>query len=159
MIFIIFAKGQQNQTRKKSTKKTKKRGSKSGSCRAIVYRQFFSLFTVSTPISRIMKWNHSFKNIFSSSSLRLFVTLKKKEIRNYDVANKQSVIINITHSMNEKILVQIVIMDMKRIKISLSLCAGVFGFWRLFFFWVIISPRVSLQSLRFYSKSQAFFQI
>lgn len=81
-----------------------------------------------------MKWNHSFKNIFSSSSLRLFVTLKKKEIRNYDVANKQSVIINITHSMNEKILVQIVIMDMKRIKISLSLCAGVFGFWRLFFF-------------------------
>lgn len=36
--------------------------------------------------------------------------------------------------MNEKILVQIVIMDMKRIKISLSLCAGVFGFWRLFFF-------------------------
>lgn len=80
-----------------------------------------------------MKWNHSFKNIFSSSSLRLFVTLKKKEIRNYDVANKQSVIINITHSMNEKILVQIVIMDMKRIKISLSLCAGVFGFWRLFF--------------------------
>ena len=62
------------------------------------------------------------------------MTLKKKEIRNYDVANKQSVIINITHSMNEKILVQIVIVDMKRIKISLSLCAGVFGFWRLFFF-------------------------
>lgn len=61
--------------------------------------------------------------------------------------------------MNEKILVQIVIVDMKRIKISLSLCAGVFGFWRLFFFWVIISSRVSLQSLRFYSKSQAFFQI
>lgn len=61
--------------------------------------------------------------------------------------------------MNEKILVQIVIVDMKRIKISLSLCAGVFGFWRLFFFLVIISSRVSLQSLRFYSKSQAFFQI